>query len=55
MMPKSYVFVSLSNDGPRMDERDKLWSMYAHGDDSRSASVGEQDATGGDFSTLSPP
>ena len=52
MMPKSYVFVSLSNDGPRMDERDKLWSMFAHGDGSRSAGVGDQDDTGGEISGL---
>ena len=55
MLPKSNVFVSLRNDGPSMDERDKLWSMFVHGDGSRSASVGDQDATGGDFRNLKPP
>jgi hypothetical protein len=27
MLPKSYVFVTLRNDGPSMNERDKHWSM----------------------------
>ena len=54
MLPKVDVFVSLRNDGPSMDERDKLWSMYAHGDGSRSAHD-DVDATDGDFGTLKPP
>ena len=44
MLPKSNVFVSLRNDGPSMDERDKLWSMYVGGDGSRSATNGDDDA-----------
>ena len=52
MLPRSNVFLSLRNDGPSMDERGKLWSMFAHGDGSRSAGVGDQDDTGGDISGL---
>ena len=36
MLPKVDVFVSLINDGPSMDVRDKLWSMYVEGHGSRS-------------------
>ena len=55
MLPKSNVFVSLRNDGPSMDERDKLWSMYVGGDGSRSATNGDDDATNGDYRDLKPP
>ena len=34
ILPKVGVFVSLRNDGPSMDEKDKLWSMYVDGDHS---------------------
>ena len=54
MLPKSNVFVSLRNDGPSTDERDKLWSMYVDGDGSKHMSFGD-DATCGDFRTLKPP
>ena len=54
MLPKSNVFVSLRNDGPSTDERDKLWSMYIDGDGSNHTSIGD-DATRGDFRTLKPP
>ena len=47
MPPKVDVFVSLRNDGPSMDEKDKLWSMYVDGDHSRSGRVGDDDATNG--------
>jgi hypothetical protein len=35
MLPKSDMFVTLRNDGPSMDERDKQWStnMHCRGDD----------------------
>ena len=55
MLPKSNVFVSLRNDGPSMDERDKLWSMYVGGDGSRSATHGDDDANNGDYRHLKPP
>ena len=48
MLPKVDVFVSLRNDGPSMDERDQLWSMYVDTDGSRSATDGAEDATKGD-------
>jgi hypothetical protein len=35
ILPKSDVFVTLSNDGPSMDEREKHWSMIMHGDSSQ--------------------
>ena len=49
MLPKSNVFVSLRNDGPSMDARDKLWSMYVNGDGSRSAHEEGDDAANGDY------
>ena len=55
MLPKVDVFVSLRNDGPSMDERDKLWSMYVDGDSRRSGNKGEDDATNGDCRNLKPP
>ena len=48
MLTKVDVFVSLRNDGPSMDEKDKLWSMYVHGDQDRSGHDGHDDATNGD-------
>ena len=47
MLPKVDVFVSLRNDGPSMDEKDKLWSMYVDGDHIRSGRIGDDDATNG--------
>jgi hypothetical protein len=52
MLPKSDMFVTLRNDRPSMDERDKHWSM--HGDGSNCLRM-EEDATSGDFRTLKPP
>jgi hypothetical protein len=54
MLPKSDMFVTLRNDGPGMDERDKYWSMIVHGDGSKRLRI-EEDATSGDFRTLKPP
>jgi hypothetical protein len=54
MLPKSDMSVTLRNDGPSMDERDKHWSMIAHGDRSKRLRI-EEDATSGDFRTLKPP
>jgi hypothetical protein len=48
MLPKSDMFVSLSNDGPSMNERDKHWSMIVHGDGCMRLRI-EEDATSGDF------
>ena len=55
MLPKVDVFVTLRNDGPSMNERDKIWSLYAHRDGRRSAHGGDVDATEGDFKTSKPP
>jgi hypothetical protein len=54
MLPKSDVFVTLRNDGPSMDERDKHWSMIVNGDGSQRVRI-EDDATSGDFRTLKLP
>jgi hypothetical protein len=54
MLPKSDIFVTLRNDGPSMDERDKHWSMIVHEDGSKHLKM-EEDATSGDFRTLKPP
>jgi hypothetical protein len=54
ILPKSDMFVTLRNNGPSMDERDKHWSMSMHGDGSKRLRM-EEDATSGDFRTLKPP
>jgi hypothetical protein len=54
MLPKSDVLVTLRNNGPSMDERDKNWSMIVHGDGSKRLRI-EEDATSGDLRTLKPP
>jgi hypothetical protein len=54
MLPKLDVFVILRNDGPKMDERYKHWSMIMHGDGNKRLRI-EEDATSGDFRTLKPP
>ena len=54
MLPKSDIFLTLRNDGPSMDERDKHWSMAMHGDGSKHVMIQEK-ATDGDFRTLRPP
>jgi hypothetical protein len=54
MLPKSDMFVTLRNDGPSMDERDKHWSIIVHGDDNKRLRI-EEDATSGDFRTLKTP
>jgi hypothetical protein len=54
MLPKSDMFVTLRNDGPSMDERNKHWSMIVHRDGSKRLRI-EEDATSGDFRTLKPP
>lgn len=46
MLSKSDVFVTLRNDGPSMDERDKHWSMIVHGDGSKRLRIKED--TSGD-------
>ena len=55
ILPKSNVFVSLRNDGPSMDERDKLWSMYVDGESSRSDIDGDDDSTNGDDNNTEAP
>ena len=54
MLPKSDIFLTLRNDGPSMDERDKHWSMAMHGDGSKHVMIQEK-ATDEDFRTLRPP
>jgi hypothetical protein len=54
MLPKSDVFVTLRDDGPSMDERDKHWSMIMQGDGSKRLRI-EEDATCGDYRILKPP
>jgi hypothetical protein len=54
MMPKSDMFVTLRNDGPSMDERDKHWIMKIHGDGSQHEMM-EEDAASEDSRTLQPP
>ena len=55
MLPKSDVFVTLRNDGPSMDERDKHCSMITHGDEVSKRVRIEDGAATGDFRTLKPP
>jgi hypothetical protein len=52
--PTSDMFVTVRNDGPSMDERDKHWSVIVHGDGSKCLRI-EADVTGGDFRTLKSP
>jgi hypothetical protein len=54
MLPKSDVLVTLKNNGPSMDERDKYWSINMHGDSSEHERI-EDDAVNRDFRTLKPP
>ena len=54
MLPKSDVFITLRNDGPSMDERDKHWSMAMHGDGRKRVMIQEK-ATDEYFRTLRPP
>jgi hypothetical protein len=54
ILPKSDVFVTLRNDGPSMDERDKHWSRIMHGDCNKHVRI-EEDATSGDLRTLKLP
>jgi hypothetical protein len=54
ILPKSDMFVTLRNDGSRMDERNRHWSMIVHGDGSKRLRM-EEEATSGDFKTLKPP
>jgi hypothetical protein len=54
MVPKSDMFVTLRNDGPSMDKRDKQWSMNMHGDGRQHERI-EEDAVSEDSRTLKPP
>ena len=54
MLPKSYVFTLLRNDGPSKDEKDAHWSMIVHGGEHKSVRVDAADNMGGDFRTLKP-
>ena len=54
ILPKSNVFVSLRNNGPSMDERDKQWSMFMDGAGSRNASAEDDAATEGVYRSLKP-
>jgi hypothetical protein len=54
MLPKSNMFHTLRNDGARMDDRDKHWSLIIHGNGNEHVRI-EEDAVSGDFRTLKPP
>ena len=48
MLPNSDMFVTLRNDGPSMDKKDKQWSMITHREDGSKRGEIEDDATTGD-------
>jgi hypothetical protein len=54
MVPKSDMFVTLWNDRPSVEKRDKHWSMNMHGDGSQHERI-EEDAASKDSRTLKPP
>ena len=54
MLPKSYVFMLIRNDGTSMDEKVKHWSIIMLGDGSELARI-QDDAASEDFRTLKPP
>ena len=54
LLLKTDVFVTLRNNGPSKEEKDKHWSMIVRGDGSKHTGIGD-DATSGDFCTLKPP
>jgi hypothetical protein len=43
MLCKLDMFVTLRNDGPSTDERDKHWSMTVHGDGSKRLRIEEDE------------
>jgi hypothetical protein len=47
MLPKLDAFVTLRNDGPNMDEREKHLNMIMHGDGIKHVRI-EEDATSKD-------
>ena len=51
LLRKSDMFVTLRNNGPSKEEKDKHWSMMIHGDGSKHARSGE-DATNGDMDEI---
>ena len=48
------MLVTLTNNGPSEEEKDKYWSMIIHGDGSKNARIGD-DVTHGDFRIVKPP
>ena len=54
MLPKSYVFMLIRNDGTSMDEKVKHWSVIMLGDGSEFARI-QDDTASEDFRTLKPP
>lgn len=52
ILPKTDMFVTLRNNGPSQEEKDKHWSMMIHGDGSMHAWRGH-DATSGDLDEIS--
>ena len=52
ILPKTDMFVTLRNNGPSQEEKDKHWSMMIHGDGSMHARIGH-DATSGDLDEIS--
>ena len=51
ILPKTDMFVTLRNNGPSEEEKDKHWSMMVHGDGSMHARIGH-DATSGDLDEI---
>ena len=52
ILPKTDMFVTLRNNGPSQEEKDKHWSMMIHGYSSMHARIGH-DATSGDLDEIS--
>ena len=50
-LPKTDMFVTLRNNGPSQEEKDKYWSMMVHGDGSMHAWIGH-DAISGDLDEI---
>ena len=51
ILPKTDMFVTLRNNGPSQEEKDKHWSMMVHGDGSMHAWIG-YDTTSGDLDEI---
>ena len=54
MLPKLDTFVLLTNEGPRLDNKDEPWSKFKHGDDGM-CKGDKHEVTSDDLRTLKPP